>query len=106
MDRLQSHRNFQSTVQLLLEPVAIFTYQCRVALDDHPFEAGNATSDCRVILDRNRARIEEAAAVVQLDLPRGSKAFESVANLCRNRSSRDAFHQRVLPEVAHQATPR
>jgi hypothetical protein len=50
-------------------------------------------------------RIEEAAAVVKLDLPRRGKACESELDLLGNRAGRNAFGQRVAPQIAHQTPP-
>src|SRR5262245_59993834 len=82
-----------------------------MSFDNHAFECSDTTRDSRVITRWDGARIEEAPAIVKLDLPRRWHAFarghcsERVIDLRRNRARRHRLRQRVLPQIAHQATP-
>ena len=63
------------------------------------------TGDRRMVSRRDRMGIEEAAAVVELDLPGRRQRCEGVLDLRGDRAGRHGFLQRVLPQVAHQAAP-
>ena len=105
MDSFEAHGDFEAAGQKFAEAEAVFANQRGMAFDDNALEAGNAVRDCRVILNGDGARVEEAAAVIEFDLPRRREALQSVVNLCRNRSRWHRLRQRVLPEIAHQASP-
>src|SRR6185437_1186209 len=53
----------------------------------------------------NGARVEEASAVIELDLPSRRQPRECEAYLLWNGSRRKAFGKCVPPQVAHQAAP-
>src|SRR5580698_1244881 len=76
-----------------------------MALYDCSLKAAYFGRDCGVVLDRNRMMIEEAPAVIELDLACWRQLRESIFDLMWNRAERNGLHRCILPEVAHQATP-
>ena len=75
-------------------------------LHNHSIETIGALRDGGIVLGRNRVRIEEAAAVIELELSRRWKLEKCVIDLCRDRPERNRFAERVAPQVAHQTTKR
>src|SRR5205814_5302798 len=91
-----------------------------------PLEPDHAPGNRGVVLWRDGPRIEEAAAVIELDLPcgrvreapsefaeevlptqiLGSESRERKINLRGDRTDRNRFAQGILPQIAHQAVPR
>src|ERR1700682_1142192 len=61
--------------------------------------------DLAEISRRNGARIEETAGIAELHAAHGGKRAERAADLFRNRAPGHRLRGRVLPEVAHEATP-
>src|ERR1043166_8081665 len=86
-----------------------------MTLDDHPFEMLHLHGNGGKILGRDRAGIEEASAIVKLEVARARRdrrgapgcveRSQSHVNLPRNRSGRHRFVERVLPQIAHQTAP-
>ena len=74
--------------------------------DDHALEARNRLCDLFIVFGRDLLRIEEAAGVVQLDLPDRRQIGERRSDLVRNGTTRHDFVQCVGPQVAHDATER
>ena len=62
--------------------------------------------DGGIVVARDRLRVEEVAAVVELDVAAGGRRASGVVDLCWDRSRRDGLVRRVLPQVAHQAAER
>ena len=73
---------------------------------NHSLKAPHTLRDGREILRRNRARIEEAARVVELDLAGFYELPQREVDLLRDRARRNGFGQRIFPEIAHQTAPR
>src|SRR5688572_16723432 len=89
-----------------------------MAFDDDPFESAPAFGDGGMIRGWNGAGIEEAAAVVELEMPwsagaaglsrrRGDSQFaQCPVDLRGNGARRHGFRECVLPKITHQAAPR
>ena len=76
-----------------------------MTLHNHSLEVANSRRDSWIVGGGNRVRIEEAPAIVELDLARRRQLRQSIINLRRNSARRQSFCQRVLPQVAHEAAP-
>src|SRR5216684_2838367 len=76
-----------------------------MALHDHPLEPAHPLGDGRIILPRNCAPVEEASAIIELELPRFGQPGERVIDLRGNCAKRHGLLNRVAPEIAHQAAP-
>src|SRR2546428_2281222 len=76
-----------------------------MTLHNHSLEVANSRRDSWIVGGGNRVGIEEAPAIVELDLARRRQLRQSIIYLRRNRAQRQRFCQRVLPQVAHQAAP-
>src|SRR6185503_902309 len=81
-----------------------------MAFPDDTLESTQALSDGRVIVTRDCTRIEEAAAIVELDVPQHRvprcHRVKRPIDLLGDGSGRNGFGERVLPQIAHYATPR
>ena len=116
MDRLQTQGDLELSGDQVTESQTRFADQGRMTFNDDPLERADALSDCGKIFRRDRARIEEAPAVVELDLFRSSQVGASVpaspdllqskVDLRGNGPDRRRFRERVFPQVAHEAAPR
>src|SRR5262249_60179311 len=62
--------------------------------------------DLRMLVQRNRTGIEEAARVVELHAWRSRKFSQRPTDLTRDGAWRHRLLRRVLPEIAHQPSPR
>src|SRR5439155_6335848 len=76
-----------------------------MTLHNHSLEVANSRRDSWIVGGGNRVRIEEAPAIVELDLARRRQLRQSVIYLRRNSARRQSFCQCVSPKVAHQAAP-
>ena len=66
----------------------------------------NPFSDGRVIRERNGGRVEEAAAVVELDLSGPRSECARAYSICRGIAPGGTVSREgVLPQIAHQTTP-
>src|SRR5580698_2457933 len=92
---LQTHCDFKLSRDQVSESNTRVRHQCWMTFDDDPFKGGNASCDCRVILCWDGSRIEEASAVVELNLTRQSKTLKCIVNLRRNGSYRNRLHERI-----------
>ena len=105
VDRLEAERNLQPAIEQVAKAQAEFAHEGRMRLDDHPFEGPNEGGDLLMLFGANRLCVEEAARVVQLDVPRPRQGRERPADLRGDRSRRRRLRKCVLPQVAHQAPP-
>jgi hypothetical protein len=93
MNRFESHRHFEfGAAQQVAELHRRFADQRRMTFDDDPPKAPHALRNCREIFRWNRARVEEAAAVVEFDLAQGGAGDLPV--LCFRTCLRPARHRR------------
>src|SRR5215217_7448719 len=73
-------------------------------------ELCKARRDLAVVGFRHRARVKEVASVVKLHMARersaASKSIQRSVELPDERTPRRVAGDRVLPQVAHHATPR
>src|SRR5215471_19053380 len=74
--------------------------------DDDALEVLEEIGDLRMFVGRNRSGIEKASRVVELDGACSRKFCQSSADLIRDGASCHRLLHRVLPEIAHQASPR
>lgn len=104
MNRFQAHRDFQCLVggQKPTETRDIGAAQSWVVLNDNGVEAGDQGGYRWIIVDGDRTRIKEVAAVVQFDVAGGRQPGQSVSDLLRDRSDGRWGVERMLPKVAHQ----
>ena len=106
MRGLKTHRDLELSADPLGKPEAAVTDQRGMALHDHPLEVLDEHGDTRILLGRDGAWIEEAAAVVELDVACRPEAVERVPNLARDCARGDALRECVTPQVTHGAAPR
>ena len=76
-----------------------------MAFDDDSFEVGCLLRDGVVVFGRDGFGVEEAAAVVELDLTGWGELGEGVVDLGGDGSDGYGFGEGVLPEIAHEAAP-
>ena len=110
MSGLQAHGDFEPTGYQISKPQTPFSIRTgkkrRVRFDDHTLEPGHSLGDLFVIVRRDRRGVEEAAGVVQLDVPRRRQRGDGIADLRGDRASRHCLIEGVDPEIAHHAPER
>ena len=119
MDRFETHRDFELAgrpvtrtmdIERIQETIHASAGECRMRLDDHLRDSRNRSGHRFVVLLRYGARIEEAAGVVELDLPHrwlfAPQPFASSGDLRRDGAWRCVSRRRVAPQVAHHTPPR
>ena len=105
MDGLEAHRYLQSRAEPVTKAETVLAYQRGMAFDDHALESRHEPHDGRVILRRDRFAVEEAAAVIELDLPGGGKPVQRVLDLRGDGPQRRIAGKCIAPQVAHQTMP-
>src|SRR6185312_13897871 len=86
--------------------------QPRMAFHDEPLERGGQLGDRRKIVRGNRAGIEKASRVVELQMLRAPRWVAATqftkrpAKLLGDLTRPHGFFERVLPQVAHHAAER
>lgn len=105
MDGFEAHGYFEFAGQLFCELEAALAYERWVTFDDGSLEACDSVGYGWMVFGRDGFGVEEAAAVVELDLAGGRELLEGVVDLRGNGSEGHGFSEGVLPEVAHEATP-
>src|SRR5512138_3549880 len=109
MDRLESHRDLETSGDRPGEVAAARTDETRVRFDGYGCERLEKSRERVEILRRHRSRVEEIAGVVQLDAVRrlaGAKPGERPAQLLRQRAAGRRTFECVPPEVAKRARER
>src|SRR5258706_505291 len=72
---------------------------------NYPLEPARPLGDGGIVGSRNRSPIEEAAAIVELEMFCARHPLERVIDLRGNRPEGLRFGGGVLPEIAHEAAP-
>ena len=83
MDGFEAHGYFELAGYFTCELKAALTYEGGVAFDDDSFEGCCLLRDGVVVFGRDGVGIEEAAAVVELDLTGWGELGEGVGDLLR-----------------------
>src|ERR1700761_5081570 len=76
-----------------------------MALDDDSFEGCDEARNRGVIFRRYGMHVEEAAAVIELDLTCWGQPGQRKADLLRDGAGWNAFSEGIAPQVAHQTSP-
>ena len=105
MDRLEAHGDLEIAVEKVPEVEDRRSHERGVALDDRALEGSERRGDRGMVFRGNGPAVEEAAGVVELDPAGRRKRRERLGDLGRDRPGAGALLERVLPQVAHQASP-
>ena len=77
-----------------------------MALDDDSFEGCDQVRNSGIIIRGYGMHVEEAAAVIELDLTCWGQPGQGKADLFGYSAGWNTFSERIAPQVAHQASPR